>query len=94
MLDQGLADALHHAALDLAAHDHRIEHAAEVVDDEIRSSVTSPVSGSTSSSQTCEPLGWLGGLGAEAAARLEADAELLRQRPHRRIGTPWRRRPA
>ncbi len=35
VLDQRLADALHHAAVDLAAHDHRIEHAAEIVDHEV-----------------------------------------------------------
>ena len=35
VLHQRLADALHHAAVHLAAHDHRIEDAAEVVDHEI-----------------------------------------------------------
>ena len=35
MLHQRLADALRDAAMDLAAHDHRIEHDAEIVDHEI-----------------------------------------------------------
>ena len=65
VLHQRLADALHHATHLLAAHDHRIDDAAEVVDHVVAVDATAPVSGSTSSSTTWAPFGWLGGVGSK-----------------------------
>ena len=48
--------------------------------------VTAPVSGSTSTSQTWLPLGWLGGVGSKLPVDVEADTELAGQRTHRSIG--------
>ena len=57
LLGERLADALHDAAMDLPAHDQRIEHAAEIIDHEIAIDLTSPVSGSTSTSHAARRSG-------------------------------------
>ena len=68
VLAQRLADALHRAAIELAAHDHRVDHAADVVDAAYATTCTSPVCGSISTSLMWQPLGQLGpGHGAGAS---------------------------
>src|SRR5262245_58034899 len=86
VLDQRLADALYDAALDLSADDHRIEHAAEVIDHEI--AIEGDLAGLGIDLQLADvrAVGMAGRACAVAAGRLEPHAEFLGQRPHRRIG--------
>ena len=58
LLHQDLADALRHAAMDLPGQGQRIDHRADVIDDQIGlQRRPSPVSGSISTSQTWQPFG-------------------------------------
>ena len=86
MLDQRLAEALHDAAVDLAAHDQRIEHAAEIVDHEI--AVDHHLAGVRIHLQLADvrAVGMARRIGAVAAGRLQPDAEFLGERARRRIG--------
>ncbi len=72
--------------MNLSAHDHRIENAAEVVDDEI--TVDHHLAGLRIHLQLADmrAVGMTGRIGAETAARLETDAELVGEGSHRRIG--------
>ena len=85
MLHQRLAEALRDAAVDLAAHDHRVEHAAEIVDHEI--AVDHDFAGLRIDLQLAHvrAVRMVRRIGAVGAARLQADAELLGQRAHRRV---------
>ena len=75
LLAQRLADALHRAAVELAAHDHRVDHAADVVDrgigDDARRRRSS---GSISTSLMWQPFGQLGP--PTRAGRVDEDALL------------------
>ena len=57
LLHQRLPHALRDAAVDLALERDGIDDGADVVDDHVATSVTTPVSGSISTSQTWQPLG-------------------------------------
>ena len=87
VLHQRLADALHHAALDLAAHDHRIDDAAEIVDHEVavdrrpRRSRDRP-----RPRRHAQPLGWLGGVGSKLPVASRPTPNFAGERPHRRVG--------
>ena len=55
VLQQRLAHALRDAAVRLAVQDQRIDRAADIVDRGVAHDLDPPVSGSTSTSQTCAP---------------------------------------
>ncbi len=57
LFHQNLADTLRDTAVNLPGQCQGIDDGADVVDDEVRSSFTAPVSGSTSTSQTWQPFG-------------------------------------
>src|SRR5262245_45604565 len=86
VFQQRLAETLHDPAVNLAANDQRIENAAEVVDDEI--AVDHHLAGFRVYLQLADmrAVGMTGRIGAEAATRLETDAELVGEGSHRRIG--------
>ena len=86
MLQQRLPEALHHAAVNLSAHDQRVENATEVIDDKI--TVDCHFAGLWIYLQLADmrAIGMTGRIGAEATVRLETDAEFVGERAHRRIG--------
>ena len=55
VFEQRLADTLGDSALRLTVQDQRIDCAPDIVDRSVADDLTSPVSGSTSTSQTCVP---------------------------------------
>src|SRR5262249_25768706 len=75
VLEQCLPEPLHYAAVDLAAHDQRVENAAKVVDDEV--AVNDHLARLRIHLQLAcvRAVGMTRRIGAPAAARLEPDAE-------------------
>ena len=57
LFQQCLADAVCDAAMHLAMHDHRIYRTSDIIDRAVRTIAATPVSGSTSTSQTWQPYG-------------------------------------
>ena len=70
VLHQGLADALHDAAMELALDQQRVDHVADIVHRGVADQRTSPVSGSISTSLMWQPFG-IGAFAAREGAGLE-----------------------